>query len=376
MESNGCDAIVIGGGLHGLSSALHLARSGLKVTLLERSYIGRHASGGSAAGVRTLNRAFEELPIAFEAMDMWHNIASIVGDGCGFHADGQIMIAKTQSELDLLETRLKASLAEGFDHEELINGTELMRLVPSLNAHYAGALIVRNDGAADPHRTIKAFQKSAEEAGVIIKEGHGVSSAKRVGSDWILDAGGAIFSASTVINAAGAWGSQVASLFGDNITLGHKASMMIVTERVAPLLKPVISLAGEKLSFKQTDKGTLLIGGGRQGWADVNAQKSSVDFKELAKSVRAATELFPFIESLQIVRTWAGIEAKTEDLLPVISASPNADGVYHTFGFSGHGFQLVPVVGAIISDLVINGTTERKIESLTAERLMKQKVAA
>ncbi|MEP1204314.1 MAG: FAD-dependent oxidoreductase, partial [Lentilitoribacter sp.] len=336
MTFEGSDAIVIGGGLHGLSSALHLARKGLKVTLLEQSYIGRHASGGSAAGVRTLNRAFEELPIAFEAMDMWHNMEAFIGDDCGFHADGQIMIAQKSSELNILETRLKASRANGFDHEELIDGAELRRLVPNLNANYKGALIVRDDGAADPHRTIRAFQRNAEKAGVVIKQGHRVSRAKRVGSDWVLTADGAKFSAPFIINAAGAWASQVASLFGDDIVLGHKASMMIVTERVAPLLKPVISLAGQKLSFKQTDKGTLLIGGGRQGWADVKAQKSSVNFQELAKSVSAAAELFPIIKSVQIVRTWAGIEAKTEDLLPVIGASFTADGVYHAFGFSGH----------------------------------------
>jgi len=64
------DTLVVGGGLHGLSAALHLARAGRRVVILERAWVGRHASGASAAGVRTLKRHPAELQISLEAMDM------------------------------------------------------------------------------------------------------------------------------------------------------------------------------------------------------------------------------------------------------------------------------------------------------------------
>jgi sarcosine oxidase subunit beta len=60
--------------------------------------------------------------------------------------------------------------------------------------------------------------------------------------------------------------------------------------------------------------------------------------------------------------------------IPVIGASPNASGCYHAFGFSGHGFQLVPVVGAILTDLIVHGSTHRPIDGLGADRLMQQHV--
>jgi sarcosine oxidase, subunit beta len=60
----------------------------------------------------------------------------------------------------------------------------------------------------------------------------------------------------------------------------------------------------------------------------------------------------------------------------VISLSPNAAGVVHTFGFSGHGFQLVPVAGAIVCDLLLHGRTQRQITAFTAERLMARRAAA
>lgn len=376
MSTQAIDTLVIGGGLHGLSAALHLARAGRRVAILERSWVGRHASGASAAGVRTLNRNPAEVPISLESMEMWHRIEGIVGDHCGFHARGQICVAEGAAQFSGLEKRFALMRKAGYRHEELVGQAELLKLVPAISPHCFGALVVRSDGAADPHRTLKAFRHSAEAAGVTIHEGLGVTAVERVGCDWRVRTNARDFVAPTIVNAAGAWSGTIAAMVGDDIPLGHKASMMIVTERIAPLLDPVVTAVGRSLSFKQSDQGTLVIGGGLQGRADVEAEKSFVDFHELAKGARAAVDLFPAVGPLQIVRTWTGIEAKTEDHLPVIGVSPNAPGVFHAFGFSGHGFQLVPIVGAILTDLIVAGGTKRAIEPFSARRLMSRRTVA
>ncbi|MCZ7448261.1 FAD-binding oxidoreductase [Rhizobium rhizogenes] len=376
MTGKALDTIVIGGGLHGLSAALHLARAGRKVIILERSWVGRHSSGGTAAGVRTLNRDPAELPISLEAMDMWHRIETIVGDDCGFHANGQIEVAEFEHHLPEIEQRYAMTRAAGYENEELIERAELRRLVPALAPHCVGAIIARRDGAADPHRTLRAFRQATEAAGVMIYEGAGVTSVEPVGGNWRVRTETQDFVAPTVINAAGAWADKIATMVGDNVEVGHKASMMIVTERVAPLLKPVVGVVGRPLSFKQSDQGTLVIGGGLQGRADLEAQRSFVDYKELSRGAKAATDLFPAVRQVRIVRTWAGMESTPKDKLPVLCASPNATGVFHSFGYSGHGFQLVPVCGAIIADLVIHGGTNRSIEAFNVERLFKRSEAA
>lgn len=370
------DVAVVGGGLHGLSAALHLQRAGRRVVVLEQSWIGRHASSATAAGVRTLGRALEEIPISLEAMEMWHRMASLVGDDCGFHAGGQLRVAEFEHQMPELLRRHAIVEGLGYRHEEIIDAVELRRLLPSIAPRCAGALMSRRDGAADPHRTIAAFRRACEQEGVTIREGATVDAADWQYGVWRLRMTDRIVEAPFVVNAAGAWGGRIAALFGDVIPLGLKASMMIVTERLGPLLRAVVSVVGRSLSFKQSAQGTLVIGGGLQGSADLDRQSSSVDFVTLAKGARAATELFPSVGTVRISRSWTGIEAKTNDLLPVIGPSQLAPGLFHVFGFSGHGFQLVPVAGAIIRDLIVDGATNRAIDAFSPKRLHQERAAA
>ena len=121
MNGMASDVIVIGGGLHGLSAALQLARARRKVVVLERAWTGRHASGATAAGVRTLRRDLAEMPLALGAMDMWHRLSAIVGDDCGFRAHGQVCVAETPRHLAALEERAALARRQGYDHEEVID---------------------------------------------------------------------------------------------------------------------------------------------------------------------------------------------------------------------------------------------------------------
>jgi len=369
------DVAVIGGGLHGLSAALQLARRGSRVILLERSWIGRHASGATAAGVRTLGRDPRELPIALESAELWRRLKHDIGDDCGFKAAGQLQVAEDARGLARIEARVTGLRAQGYAHEEVIDRSMLHRLAPGIARHCIGAAWVGTDGSADPHRTLAAYRRSAEAAGVVIREGVAVRGLAQTNAGWRIEAGMQV-EAGAVVNAAGAWADRLAHMVGDDIELGVKASMMMITERLGRFVEPVVSAIGRPLSFKQVDQGGLLIGGGVQGHPDIDGGVSRPDFLRLAAGARAAAELFPAVAEVNIARVWAGLEAKTRDLLPVIGPSPSAPGIFHVFGFSGHGFQLVPVAGFIIADLVLRGGTNRSIAAFAPERLMHTREAA
>lgn len=202
------DVIVIGGGLHGCSTALHLALLGIKTIIIEKDHVGRHASGVNAGGVRRLGRALPEIPLAEAALTGWQNINDLVDDDCGFVSPGQIKVAETEAELEALTARRETLLGLGFAHEEIIDRNQLRHLLPAIADHCIGGMVVRGDGHANPFRTVQAFKRKAVALGVRIFETTPVGGIQRRGSTWRVGA----FEAPVIVNCTGAWGGQVAAM--------------------------------------------------------------------------------------------------------------------------------------------------------------------
>jgi sarcosine oxidase subunit beta len=362
------DVIVIGGGIHGTSAALHLAMAGRNVTVLEKDYCGRHASGVNAGGVRTLARAEAEVPLSLASLDMWYAIRDLVDDDCGFESHGQIQLAETGADMETLSSRVDHLRAGGYHHEEIVDRQELASLLPAVSDQCVGGVIARRDGAAVPYRTVLAFQRRAKTLGVIFREGEAAVHVRRVGGDWeVTTSRVERLTAPVIVNCAGAWAGDIAQQVGDKAPVDVIAPMMMVTLPVPWMMDPVVIGSSRQLSLKQLANRTVLIGGGQSGTAVPHENRTELDFGKLCRSSRTVSELFPVLSGVTIVRAWAGLEARTPDGIPVISAG-GAEGIFHAFGFSAHGFQLGPIVGRIISDLVVRETTDMPIAPFQIDR--------
>jgi sarcosine oxidase subunit beta len=362
------DVIVIGGGIHGCSTALQLAMRGMKPLVIEKDYAGRHASGVNAGGVRQLARHVAEVPLAVASMELWEHIDDLVGDDCGFESHGQVLVAESEAELDQFRARVTDLRLRGYTHEELIDRAELKRLIPAVSDACPGAVVSRRDGAADPFRTTQAFRRRAVALGATVLEGVEVIGLARRAGVWRVSSSAGEFAAPVVVNAAGAWADRIAAILGEPVPLEVMALMLMIAGRLPAFIAPVVILRARKLSFKQLANGTVLIGGGHQGRPDRDANSTEIDWHRLAESARTVWELFPAMRSAQIVRAWAGIEARMPDDIPVIGPSAAAEGVYHQFGFCGHGFQLGPGVGALMAELIATGRTNLPIEPFSIAR--------
>ncbi len=352
------DVIVIGGGIHGCSTALHLAMLGVRVLVLEKDHVGRHASGVNAGGVRRLGRHLAEIPLSVSSMAIWARIRDLVDDDCGFEASGQVKVAESEADLAILRARVDLVRAQGFEHEELIGEAELRRLLPAVAPHCIGGIVVRDDGAADPYRTTLAFKRKAEQLGVRFIEGQRVTGLTRSVPNWrVSTANGTAHEAAKIVNCAGAWAGEIARWLGEPVPLEAIAPMMMITAPMQPFLKPVVGATSRPLSFKQMPNGTVMIGGGRRGTPFPDQNVTDLDFPELAGGAKTVLDLFPIMQSAQVVRCWAGIEARMPDDIPVIGPSSTSDGVFHAFGFSAHGFQMGPGTGALMARLVTGGAT-------------------
>lgn len=365
------DILIIGGGIMGCSTAIHLRHRGKSVIVLERGFSGGQASGVNAGGVRRLWRDPREIPLSLAAQKLWHQIESLVGSDCGFLPCGQISLAENEYEMRIYEARVKLLKSLGYSHEKLLDHQQLKRIVPHVSSHCVGGLYCPGDGAAEPYKTTRAFFDTARQLGAQCFEYHPVSSLERNAGKWVAAAGGERFSAPILVNCAGAWGAHIAKRIGDHAPLYQKASVLTVTARTARFLEPVVLLEGRKLSFKQMTNGTLVIGGGFDAKLDTATGKSRIDFDELKTMAQTVLDLFPFLQGVPIVRCWPGIIGRMPDNIPVIGPSLNAPDAYHAFGFSGHGFQLGPIIGQVLSELILDGRSSIPLDSFRIERFGK-----
>lgn len=319
--SRTADVIVIGGGIHGCATALNCALRGMSVILIEKDHAGRHASGVNAGGVRQLARDVAEIPLSNRAMELWLRIGDVVDDDCGFSSDGQVLVAETEADFASCRDRVADLEARGFSHEELIDAAELRRLVPAVSETARGGIVSRRDGAAIPFRATQAFKRKAQQQGARIIEGQRVTKVRRSGQDWAVDTPEGSYTSRIIVNAAGAWADRIAADLGEPVPLEVIAPMLMITNRMPEFIKPVVIMRGRKLSFKQFANGTVLIGGGHLGTALRDENRTILDWRKLAISARTVWDLFPIMRSAQILRAWAGIEARMPDDLPVFGRS-------------------------------------------------------
>ncbi len=362
------DAVIVGAGIHGSSAALHLARAGLKCLVLEQAHPGRHASGVNAGGVRRLGRHLAEIPLSLKSMELWHDIRALVDDDCGFERTGQLKVAESGEELEELEKRVAQLQRHGFSHEQIISREELRTLAPAISDHCCGAIYCADDGHAKPFRSVRAFYRAATRAGARFFFNHQVQQLKHQGNTWKVETPGLRLEAPLLVNAAGAWGARLAEQLGAVVPLEPTALMLMISERVKPFCRPVVGAAGRTLSFKQFTNGTVMIGGGLKGKVDFENHRAQVDLPLLATNARTALDIFPLMRNARITRFWAGIEGFTPDGIPVIDKDPVYPGAYHVFGFSAHGYQLGPITGRIIQELVESGQSSLPIEPFSIKR--------
>ncbi len=362
------DVLIIGAGLMGASAALHLSMRGYRCVVIDKASPGRHASGANAGGLRQLNRDPAEIPLAMESARMWHQIRDLVDSDCDARFPGQLRIAENAADMDKLEQRAALVRSLGYQHEEIIGKKELYQMVPALAQHCVGALVCRQDGFARPYHTLTAFRLKAESLGARFYADTEAYQIEQDGEGWQVRTSSGTFNSTFLINCAGAWAGKMAAMLGEPIPLQPKALMLMVTERLPHFVDPVMGAASRKLSFKQMQNGTLIIGGALVAKLDFEREKTDINWEQLMESADTVLHFFPQLKNVRIVRAWAGIEGFMPDNIPVIGTSGMNKNLYHAFGFSAHGFQLSPVIGRILSDLIIDGRTPLPIEPFRIDR--------
>ncbi|MGY8660817.1 FAD-dependent oxidoreductase [Bradyrhizobium sp. UFLA05-109] len=366
MSATSTDVLIVGGGGAGCSTALHLAKRGVRCILLERGQVGGQASGVNYGGVRQQGRHPAELPLARRSREIWARLPELIGTDCEFEVTGHLKLARNQAEEAELIAYLDVAKANGLPLI-MIGGNAIHQQYPWLGPDVVAGSFAPDDGAANPRLLSPALARTARDAGADIRQFTSVSKLAHDGAQFIVTSGEQEFRARYLVNTAGYWGGAVAAAFGEQVPVSPLNPNMLVTEPLPYFIAPNLGVVGGDVYLRQIRRGNVILGGGR-GHSDPDVPSSRPSPEASSAVMAKALQLVPQLAGTQVIRSWTGIDGETPDDIPVIGPSRTTPGLFHAFGFSGHGFQLGPAIGAIMSELVLDGHTDVPLEPFRIDR--------
>ena len=348
------DVAVIGAGVMGCSTALFLARAGMKVVLLDRGAICREASGVNAGTLTMQMTRAALVPYALRAHEMWLRMPEWC-DGGGVRAVScpGLSVAFTEREAAMLEERAHFRRQAGAPIE-LVTPARAREIEPGLSDK---ALLVGHcpiDGFTSAYLTGRAFAPALRNAGVTLLENCAV---RGIDPGFRLDTAQGAITAQRVVLAGGVWLQDMAAWLGVSLPIKVLINQLVVTERLAPVMRSVLGVASGLLSLKQYENGTVLIGGGWQGIGDRARGGLAVKPESFLGNVRLAAYTIPALREARVVRAWLGLEAETADALPAIgpvSGIPDA----WIIGSVHSGYTSGPYMGKLLAQAILGQAPE------------------
>ncbi len=363
------DAIVIGGGIVGGSAALYLRKRGLQVVLFERDRVGMRASGVNFGGVRQQGRDLREIPLSHLARRIWADLPEHVGIDGERMFSGHLRLARSEADMAVLERYRTDAGALGLPLE-LMGRNALVARFPWVGPQVVGGSLCASDGHANPRLVGPAFALAARAAGARVEERAEIRTVEATGGGFrVALADGRTASAGILVNAAGAWAGHLAAQLGEPVELAPMIPQVLVTEPAPYGILPVLGVVGGALYLRQIPRGNVIFGS-----ADRPAGPDFLTSRPTATAnidaARIALSIVPGLKQLAIIRSWTGVDGYLGDGSPVIGPSSRHAGLFHAFGFCGHGFQLGPAAGWVIAELATGAAPSAPLTGLGIERLL------
>ncbi len=340
-------AIVVGGGIVGLSASRVLARSGHRVTLLEKSKVGGEASWAAAGMLIPLAESdpgpFRELALASFALYVpWvRTLEAETGRAVGYQRTGQLSYARTEERLVRLRARFE-TLPEP-THATWVDGAGARRLEPALAEGVLGGIHFPADAHVDNRRLVPALLASAVSAGVEVREDTEVARIEPLasGAVAVLTTDGERLTAERVVVAAGAWSARIGGLHPQLEVRPVRGQMLALRCGSPGPLRGLID--GEDVYMIPRD-GRVLVGGTKED----RGFDRTVDPKTQQRQVSAATRAIPALSSATLDETWIGFRPHTPDAMPLLGWDPEIPNLFYATGHYRNGILLTPITEQVI----------------------------
>ncbi|MBU6355578.1 MAG: sarcosine oxidase subunit beta family protein [Rhodospirillales bacterium] len=343
----GYDAVIIGGGGHGLGTAYYLARKhGMRnIAVLEKGWIGGGNTGRNTTIIRS-NYLFDESAALYDhALKLWEGLSADLNYNVMFSQRGVLMLAHNVHDEQVFRRHVHANRLNGVDNEWLTAEQAKafcppLNIAPGMRHAVTGGALQRRGGTARHDAVAWGYARAASALGVDIIQNCEVTGIDRDASgrvSGVQTTRGPIATKRVGVVAAGNT-SVVMAMAGLRMPLESFPLQALVSEPVKPCFPCVVMSNTIHAYISQSDKGELVIGAGTDAYISYS-QRGALHIS--MHTLEAICELFPMFRRMRMLRNWGGIVDVTPDRSPIIAKTP-VPGLYVNCGWGTGGFKATP----------------------------------
>jgi glycine/D-amino acid oxidase-like deaminating enzyme len=382
------DVVVIGGGIAGVSVALHLARRGIEVTLLEREALAARASGRNDGQMLLgLGEHYHRIHGQFgaeRARQLWQFLeqnhaelrATLAAEGiaCSLDQSGGLRLAETGHEWHELEQAAALLADEGRPHR-LIPTAELPRWLPA-GVGFHGALHLPGEAVVQPVEMVRGLAAAAARAGARIVEQAPVARVDGDAGDFMVQLDDGRTTRSTMVvhctsvlarelDRSGGLQRMVFPFRGQVIATGPLPAAIVQQ------FPPSAMSSNFGYEYFRVHGQRFVLGGMR--WSVPGEELGLIDDSlhnpAITENLREfATTHFPVLAEVDFPHVWTGIMAGTHDGLPLVGALPGAPGAFVLGAFNGYGLSFAFLAGRCLAEMIVDGKSEHAALPMFAPR--------
>ncbi len=367
------DAIVVGGGGHGLATAFFLAKEhGIRdVAVVERGWIGQGNVGRNTTIVRS-NYLLDENQKFYEwSLKLWEGLSHALNYNVMFSQRGVLNLAHSPAQMDQYAERGNGMRLNGID-AELLMPDQIAKLCPGLDLSdkarfpIVGGLLQPRGGTARHDAVAWGFAHAADRLGVDIIENCEVTGflQERGRVVGVITSRGTIRAPKVGVAVAGNTSEVMRKAGVEKLPIESHILQAFVTEALKPLINCVVTFGAGHMYVSQSDKGGLVYGGNLD-YYNSYAQRGNLPIvHEVAAELLAC---FPNVGKVKLVRSWGGLVDMTMDGSPIITVGP-LPGMYLDCGWNYGGFKATPASGWCFAHTIANDAPHALNAAFTLDR--------
>jgi glycine oxidase len=354
------DAVVIGGGVIGLSCAWRLGQAGLNVLLIDRRQVGGGASGASLGALvpaiathhgptQMLQRASLRAFPTFAAELRTVTGVDVAYTRCGLleimHNEARLANAQREIELALREWTVGERPADAAIMS-IISNEEARELAPGVIFDAHGVRRCRASALVDVQALIRALELACRGAGVEIRTGVEVTDLALERDERVTGVvcGSEHVPARAVLVAAGAWTCRLHPLLARYAPIRPAKGQALVLQS-----KPPAMLVKRQKAYLAGGGAALLVGSTTEPEAGFDEEPTA---EGVARLRAGAASLAPHLAKVEVVRNWAGLRPESLSRRPHLGPIPGISGLFVAAGHYKTGVGHAPITAEIMTALV------------------------